>query len=121
MKTIQKNIFVTDDGNEFIGMKEAVRHERQVRALARVEKLLFRMPDMKSARSYWGDDAVNEVLTAVSEGMVAPTASRRLAEIFGQLEEGDPAAGPGSKGAERPSPKAARMPRWKPRRPPLAP
>jgi len=97
VKKVQKDVFVTNNGSEFINENEAARHERRDPALNEIEEFLFGLPAMRGVRACFGDDAVNEVLTVLWGCMVERPASVELIKILRQLEEGAPAAGTGPK------------------------
>ncbi len=98
MKKAITDVFVTDDGMEFLGRNEAVQHEQRVRAFSEIEALVFEIPEMRHVRDSLGDDDVNEVLTVLLNWMVTRAASAKLVNILRQLQEGAPAADPGPKG-----------------------
>jgi hypothetical protein len=54
MKKAMKEVFMTDDGMEFLSRNEAVQYEQRVRELSEIEALVFRIPQMRDVRDSLG-------------------------------------------------------------------
>ncbi len=94
MKKITRDVFVSDDGEEFMDEIEAIRHERCQQALLELQTLLFEVPERRDLEKDWGRDIVAEILMQVAFWMVTDSTSARFLKILRQLEEGAPAADP---------------------------
>ena len=94
MKRITRDVFVADDGEEFMDEIEAIRHERLHQAIPELQTLLFKVPERRKLEKVWGRDIVAEILVRVAFWMVTDSTSARFLKILRQLEEGAPAADP---------------------------
>ncbi len=98
MGIVQKDVYVTQDGKEFIDRIEAIQHERSRQAADEIEQLLFGGRAMQSLRKIWGDDVGLEFAANLAFWMAKRPTSTKLLKILRQLEEGIPATGPNPEG-----------------------
>lgn len=89
MKTVWKECFVTEDGEEFMHKNEAARHERRVQALGKVKALLLKAPAVKiGAQDGIGEECVEEFVGDLGAWILSDRVRADFRDIFG-LVDGD--------------------------------